>query len=106
MQLLLGHGADVHIRGEGNRTPFQVAKSNGHTKIAQLLLKHGAEDESEGSTILSMSRIYLMCLCDRYDVPLVQSLVIYIWRTWRAADAKKAVMLSIKMRNLTITTIN
>jgi 26S proteasome non-ATPase regulatory subunit 10 len=45
VQVLLGHGADVHIRGENDRTPFQVATSKGRVKVAQLLLEHGVEKE-------------------------------------------------------------
>ena len=45
VRLLLGHGADVHIRGSESRTPFQQATEEGHHEIAQLLLEHGAQRE-------------------------------------------------------------
>ena len=45
VQLLLEHGADVNIRDESDRTPYQVAESWGLTEIARLLLQHGAEKE-------------------------------------------------------------
>ena len=45
VQLLLEHGADVNIRNERDRTPYQVAESAGLTEIARLLLEHGAEKE-------------------------------------------------------------
>jgi ankyrin repeat protein len=41
--VLLGHGADVHIRAGNDWTPFQVATAEGNVEIAQLLLDHGAE---------------------------------------------------------------
>jgi ankyrin repeat protein len=43
VRLLLGHGADVHIRGAADQTPFQCATKRGYHEIAQLLLEHGAE---------------------------------------------------------------
>ena len=43
--MLLGHVVDVHIQGERDLTSFQVATSNRHVKIAQLLLEHGEEME-------------------------------------------------------------
>jgi hypothetical protein len=45
VQMLLEHGADVHIRGNGNRTAFQVATFNKNIGVAQLLLEHGEEAE-------------------------------------------------------------
>ncbi len=44
-RILLGHGADIHIRGQRNRTPVQVATWEGHVELAQLLLEHGAGNE-------------------------------------------------------------
>ena len=45
VQLLLEHGADVNVRNGKDRTPYQVAESDGLTEIARLLLEHGAEKE-------------------------------------------------------------
>ena len=45
VHIFLGHGADVHIQAEKDLTEFQVATSNRHVKVAQLLLEHGAERE-------------------------------------------------------------
>ena len=44
-QIRPGHEANVHLRGDSDQTPFQVATLGGHVKIAQLLLEHGAEKE-------------------------------------------------------------
>jgi ankyrin repeat protein len=46
VRILLGHGADVHVRGGGDLTPFEMATSIvGHDGVAQLLLEHGAKKE-------------------------------------------------------------
>jgi len=44
-RLLLERGADIQIRGRHHLTPFQVATQKRKTKIAQLLLEHGADKE-------------------------------------------------------------
>ena len=38
-------GADVHIRGEDGRTPFETAILNKHVEVAQILSEYGAENE-------------------------------------------------------------
>ena len=48
IQTLLRHGADMHIGGEKNWTPFEAAAWGGHREITQLLLKHGAVEEVVG----------------------------------------------------------
>jgi hypothetical protein len=47
VQVLLAHGADVHIRG-ADGTPLQVATSEGHVEVALLLSGDGAEKEYGG----------------------------------------------------------
>ena len=44
VQVLLAHGADVHKQG-ADETLLQVATSNRHVEVAQLLLEYGAEKE-------------------------------------------------------------
>jgi ankyrin repeat protein len=44
VHLLLECGADVNIREPGGQTPFQAAIARGHTEIARLLLKFGANE--------------------------------------------------------------
>jgi len=44
-RLLLKRGADMQIRGIQDLTPFQMATQKGYTRIAQLLLEHGADKE-------------------------------------------------------------
>ncbi|KAF8500761.1 ankyrin repeat-containing domain protein, partial [Russula emetica] len=39
MQVVLAHGADVHIGG-ADGTPLHVATSEGYVEVAQLLLEH------------------------------------------------------------------
>jgi len=48
--MLLWHGADVHIRGESDWTPFQMATFMGRSEVAQLLLQYGAEKAYEEGT--------------------------------------------------------
>ena len=60
VRLLLDHGADVHIRGEKDRTPYQVAMyhDHGHHDVAQLLLEHGAEREMWMDEVASVSSMF------------------------------------------------
>lgn len=44
VHVLLVHKADMHIQG-ADETRLQVATSEGHVEVAQLLLEHGAEKE-------------------------------------------------------------
>ena len=37
VRLLLNHGANVGAKDDRGRTPFQIASSNGHSEIAELL---------------------------------------------------------------------
>jgi uncharacterized protein len=41
VEVLLGYGADVHIKRKENA--LQVARSKGHVEVVQLLLIHRAE---------------------------------------------------------------
>ncbi|MBO1003904.1 ankyrin repeat domain-containing protein [Pseudogracilibacillus auburnensis] len=43
VQLLIDHGADVHIADNGNVTPLQHAHEKGFKEIEQILLEAGAE---------------------------------------------------------------
>jgi ankyrin repeat protein len=42
VQLLLDHGANVHVQNKGGWTPLLEAMSRGHIDVVQLLFKHGA----------------------------------------------------------------
>ena len=35
VRVLLRHGAEVHMRGKGDRTPLQLASAEGHHEIVQ-----------------------------------------------------------------------
>jgi cytohesin len=43
-QLLIAKGADVNAKTEKGQTALSLAKENGHTKIVELLIKHGAKE--------------------------------------------------------------
>jgi hypothetical protein len=52
-QLLLQHGADVDIQGEGHTTPLYMAVHNRRVEVVRVLLKHGANvdvENDEGRT--------------------------------------------------------
>ena len=44
MKLLLEHGADINIAGNGRITVLQIARNQKNTKIVELLLAHGANE--------------------------------------------------------------
>ena len=43
-ELLIAKGADVNARAKDGATPLNVARRMGHQHIAELLMKHGAEE--------------------------------------------------------------
>jgi ankyrin repeat protein len=43
VELLITEGANVNARDGAGRTPLSYAKEEGHTEIAEMLLKHGAK---------------------------------------------------------------
>jgi ankyrin repeat protein len=44
--LLLSHGADPNAAGPDARTPYRLAVAAGRTELAELLRRHGAEDDA------------------------------------------------------------
>ncbi|HUU17636.1 MAG TPA: ankyrin repeat domain-containing protein [Sedimentisphaerales bacterium] len=44
VELLIAKGANVNARDEAGRTPLWYAQDEGHTKIVELLRKHGAKE--------------------------------------------------------------
>ena len=44
VELLIAKGANVNARDKAGRTPLWYAQDEGHTKIVELLRKHGAKD--------------------------------------------------------------
>ena len=44
VELLIAKGADVNARDGDGRTPLSYAQDKGHTKIVELLRKHGAKE--------------------------------------------------------------
>jgi ankyrin repeat protein len=43
VEWLLRHGTDVNVRGEGNRTPLNLACMYGHKQVVEFLIAHGAD---------------------------------------------------------------
>jgi ankyrin repeat protein len=41
-RLLLEHGADTELTGEGGATPLRSAEANGNDELRELLVAHGA----------------------------------------------------------------
>ncbi len=41
---LINEGADVNTKGKEGRTPMDCAQDSNHTKIVELLRKHGAKE--------------------------------------------------------------
>ena len=69
MQLLLGHGVDVHVQNKGGWTPLLEAMSHGHTDIVQLLFNHGANLEATSSTPLYLVAATLQaCAKENIDI--------------------------------------
>ena len=62
--LLVEHGVDVNTpSGRTGRTPFQEAVREGHTKIADFLLKHGAKEIA----LEPLEAFALACIEGRHD---------------------------------------
>lgn len=43
MQVLIGNGADIKVKGQGMKTALHVAAKNGHVALSRLLLENGAD---------------------------------------------------------------
>ena len=46
-QLLLAHGADVNVRGSGDKTPLDLASFEGSLDVSRLLIEHGADTDAQ-----------------------------------------------------------
>ena len=46
VRLLLQYGSDIHARDDKGQTPFMRASAEGYCEIMQLLLEHGAEEDT------------------------------------------------------------
>jgi Ankyrin repeats (many copies)/Ankyrin repeats (3 copies)/Ankyrin repeat len=60
-QLLIGHGANVHMQNKNGRTPLHVASECGYLNLVELLLKFGAEvdaRDNDNLTPLSLALPY------------------------------------------------
>ena len=56
LRLLLEHGADINVQGQGGRTSLHFASHSGKLEDVRLLLEHGADVEVKGNDGMTASQ--------------------------------------------------